>query len=166
MAKTIIIQRCRLDHDECRKFKTRHSPFYRFPRDQHSLYYHRVTGVIQFCRSNDHQFVLSIKPTQQYNSTISNTKSNILYILFTAYWIIHPYELLIAFVDEYSLYRFKKIWNQMWTFVELLSLSLSVQNTHCNSQQNNWPFKCILMRNLSRTKKRICIAISKGKTKH
>lgn len=45
MAVKTIIMWYRLGHDECLKFQTRHSQFYQFQKDPHSLFYHKITGV-------------------------------------------------------------------------------------------------------------------------
>lgn len=42
--KTIIIW-YRLGHDECLKFQTRHSQFFQFQKDLHSLFYRKTAGV-------------------------------------------------------------------------------------------------------------------------
>lgn len=45
VARTML--QCQLGHDECPRWLTRHNRFYQFPKELHSLSYHRVTGVMQ-----------------------------------------------------------------------------------------------------------------------
>lgn len=61
MAMTIM-RRYRLGHDECRKLQIRHNQSYQYQKDQHSLFYHRVTGVTQ--RSIDRISTIQFKTKQ------------------------------------------------------------------------------------------------------
>lgn len=124
--------RYRLDHDECRKFKTHQSPFYRFPRHHHSLYYHRVTGVTQFSRSNDQPWTNQL---QQKSIPHLPRLQNLTHFFLS--------NLSIYFIHSILNIPFVRIANRFCRFVNLLKKNWSnvnVRQTIICQTKNRTPY--------------------------